>query len=75
MYQDTATELLQELSLSFLVATELNPAVTEPPIQMEMPVSSTQNEGTEFTEMEELRTHFAQLKSASPATPILSTGF
>ena len=40
VYQDTAAELLQEVSLSFLVANELNLAVTEPPIQMEMPVSS-----------------------------------
>ena len=44
VYQDTAAELRQEVSLSFPLATELNLAVLEPPIQMEMPVSSAQNE-------------------------------
>ena len=75
VYQDIAVELLQEVSLSFPVATELNPAVSEPPIQMEIPVSSSQNEETESAELGELCTRFAPLKSSSVVMPILSIGF
>ena len=75
VYQDMAAELLQEVSLSFTVATELNPAISEPPLQMEMPVRRAQNEETKSAGMEELHTRFVQLKSSSLATPIFSMGF
>ena len=74
-YNDTTVELLQEVSLSFPVASTVNPAIQEPIPKFPRPMSPTQGGKTESTDVRELHDRFAQLRSTSKPMPILSMGF
>ena len=74
-YHDTAGEILQEVSLSFLVASRVNLAIQEPIPQKSRPVSPMQGGNSESAEVRELQDRFTQLRSTSEPMPVLSMGF